>query len=254
MLDLLVEMKKTGEKKEATVRARNRRTGVRMEGLTQDGRFAANLFLSQLEENKTLLDFREKQKAGSDAEDALVRKLYVAFVESEIFQLYITKEDFSYETYVVNNEDFDDLLEEQSLYWNDDKHIVDSFVLKTIKRFDPANGNEQELLPDFAEEEDRLFAMTLFRQTLERADEVRALIRDNCKNWEFGRLAFMDVIIMQTALAEILTFPAIPVSVTFNEYLNMAKIYSTPRSASYINGLLDHVVKKLKEDNLLMKS
>lgn len=265
LLDLLVEMKRTGEKKEETVRARNRRTGVRMEGFTQDGRFAANLFLSQLEENKTLLDFREKRQTGSDAEEAFVRKLYAAFVESEIFQLYITKEDFSYEadrevirklykTYVVNNGDFDDLLEEQSLYWNDDKHIVDSFVLKTIKRFDPANGSGQELLPDFAEEEDRLFAITLFRQTLERADEVRALIRDNCKNWEFGRLAFMDVIIMQTALAEILSFPAIPVSVTFNEYLNMAKIYSTPRSASYINGLLDHVVRKLREDNLLMKS
>lgn len=82
---------------------------------------------------------------------------------------------------------------------------------------------------------------------------MRDLIRNNSKNWEFGRLAFMDVIIMQIALTEMLTFPTIPLNVTFNEYLDIAKIYSTPRSSSYINGLLDHVVKYLQAEKLLLK-
>ena len=185
-------------------------------------------------------------------------------IESDLYQTYLTKEDFSYEadrelirklykTYVCNNEDFDSLLEEHSLYWNDDKEIVDSFVMKTIKRFKEDSTAEQELLPDYAAVEDKNFAGTLFVETLKRAQEVRQLIRENSKNWEFNRLAFMDVIIMQIALAEILTFPQIPLNVTFNEYLDIAKVYSTPKSAGYINGLLDHVVKSLKKKGELMK-
>jgi N utilization substance protein B len=145
-------------------------------------------------------------------------------------------------------------LEEHSLYWNDDKDIIDSFVLKTIKRFDPAAGEEQELLPQFSVEEDCDFALTLFRATIEQEQEIRNIIRENCKNWEFNRLAFMDVIIMQIAMAEILNFPSIPLKVSINEYLDIAKIYSTPRSASYINGLIDHSIKKLQNDNKLLKS
>ena len=95
--------------------------------------------------------------------------------------------------------------------------------------------------------------LELFQTTIERGEEMRDLIRGNSKNWEFGRLAFMDVIIMQIALTEMLTFPTIPLNVTFNEYLDIAKIYSTPRSSSYINGLLDHVVKYLQAEKLLLK-
>ena len=146
-----------------------------------------------------------------------------------------------------------DFLEEHSLYWNDDKDVVDSFVLKTIKRFTPASGEKQEILPEYDTEDDHQFALELFQTTIERGEEMRDLVRGNSKNWEFSRLAFMDVIIMQIALTEMLTFPTIPLNVTFNEYLDIAKIYSTPRSSSYINGLLDHVVKYLQAEKLLLK-
>ena len=139
------------------------------------------------------------------------------------------------------------------MYWNDDKEIVDSFVLKTIKRFNETSGPDQALLPQYAVEEDREFASKLFRAALENADMIRELIQNNCKNWEFSRLAFMDVIIMQIAMAEILKFPSIPLNVSFNEYLDIAKVYSTPRSASYINGMLDHIVKTLKKENKILK-
>ena len=97
----------------------------------------------------------------------------------------------------------------------------------------------------YAADEDRLFAERLFAASIERGEELRTIIRENTKNWEFNRLAFMDVIIMQIALAEILTFDSIPLNVTFNEYLDIAKVYSTPRSSSYINGMLEGIVKEL---------
>ena len=263
LLSMLVDLKAYGERRAESSAARAERLGTKIGGLSPDRQFADNKFLVQLADNKALGEYREKKQEWPE-EPAFVKKLYTTMIESELYQNYLTKEDFSYEadrelirklykTYVCNNEDFDSLLEEHSLYWNDDKEIVDSFVMKTIKRFKEDSTAEQELLPDYAAVEDKNFAGTIFVETLKRAQEVRQLIRENSKNWEFNRLAFMDVIIMQIALAEILTFPQIPLSVTFNEYLDIAKIYSTPKSAGYINGLLDHVVKSLKKKGELMK-
>ena len=264
LLSLLVEMKNVAARKEEARVSRNKRLGTKVEGAFPETMLSQNKFLAQLEVNEQLCEYREKQKKEWIEEDALIKKLYTTCTESDIFQLYLTKEDFSYEadreiirklykTFICNNEDFDSLLEDHSLYWNDDKDIVDSFVLKTIKRFNEKSGADQPLLPQYAVEEDREFANTLFRATLENATEIRDMIQSNCKNWEFSRLAFMDVIIMQIALAEILTFPSIPLNVSFNEYLDIAKVYSTPRSASYINGLLDHIVKGLKKENKILK-
>lgn len=263
LLNLLVEMKKYAERKSEASEARASRLGQKIEGISADKLFATNKLLVQLDENETLADYRS-HKQEWDEEPAFIKKLYTTFVESDVYGMYMTKEDFSYEadrevirklykTYICDNEDFVSMLEEHSLYWNDDKDVIDSFVMKTIKRFRPDSTPSQELLPDYAQEEDRQFAHELFLATLQRAQEVRQYIRENTKNWEFDRLAFMDVIIMQIALTEILTFPTIPLNVSFNEYLDIAKVYSTPRSAGYINGLLDHVVKKLKAGGLIAK-
>lgn len=148
----------------------------------------------------------------------------------------------------------DEVLEDQSLYWNDDKEIVDTFVLKTIKRFDPKNGDKQELLPEFKDEEDQEFARRLFRRTILNADYYRHLISEGSKNWDLNRVAVMDVVIMQIALAEILSFPNIPVNVSLNEYVEIAKLYSTPKSGGFINGTLDGIVNQLKKENKLTKN
>ena len=264
LLLLLLNLREVAVRRDEARQARDKRMGTKLTGVDADSQFAANKFLLQLEANKSLLAFREKQGQMWENEDAFLKKLYNSFVESDVYQMYLTKEDFSYEadreivrklykSYVCNNDAFDEVLEERSLYWNDDKDVVDSFVLKTIKRFCEEDGADQELLPEYASDDDRAFASKLFRNTIGLAPEVRTLIKENCKNWEFNRLAFMDVIIMQIALTEILSFPSIPVSVSINEYLDIAKVYSTPRSASYINGLLDHVVKKLKAAKKLLK-
>ena len=234
-------------------------------GVSPDKQFAENKLLQQLALNNALMDYQENRKGQWVEEDSFVKRLYALFTENDIFQLYLSKEDFSYEadrelvrklykTYVVGNEDFDNLIEDHSLYWNDDKTVVDSFVLKTIKRFTEDSNAEQPLLPMYAVDEDREFATRLFRSTLERGPELRDIIRQSTKNWEFNRLAFMDVIIMQIALAEILTFDSIPLNVSFNEYLDIAKVYSTPRSSSYINGMLDGIVKRLIGEGRITKA
>lgn len=158
-----------------------------------------------------------------------------------------------YRTLIQSNEDLDAILEEKSLYWNDDKEIVDTFVIKTIKRFDPANKANQELLPEFKDEEDRDFAVKLFRATILNADSYQRYMSETSRNWDFSRLAYMDVVIMQIAIAEMLTFPNIPLSVTINEYVELAKLYSTPRSGGYINGMLDAIARYLIETGKMLK-
>ena len=265
LLLLLVELRHVAEMKAESKAARAKRLHIEQDAEDLlDAHLAANRLLVQLDENKQLLEFREKRNKDWDDEDAFIKKLYAQVLESRTLRLWSVREEDTYDAdrevirrlykeLVCNNEELDALLEEHSLYWNDDKEIVDSFVLKTIKRFDPSNGADQPLLPDYDSDEDRQFAHTLFRATLQNASEYRGLIEKNTKNWEFSRLAFMDVVLMQVALAEILTFPSIPLNVTFNEYLDLAKVYSTPRSAAYINGMLDHIVKQLREEKKLLK-
>ena len=263
LLSILVEVRHTAERHAEVGEARSARMGITIEGALPERMMANNQFLVQLEANKTLAAYREK-RPELDGEENLVKKLYTAFMESDVFDMYVKMEDFSYasdrelirklyKTYIDGNEDFDSVIESGSLYWNDDKHVVDSFVMKTIKRFKPENGEDQELLPPYNDEEDHDFALSLFKTAVERSEEVRGLIRKNCKNWEFTRLALMDIVLMQLALTEALAFPNIPASVSINEYLNLAKVYSTPRSSGYINGLLDHVIKKLRKQGAIMK-
>lgn len=227
-------------------------------------KFAYNRLALQLEENKELNKFMETQKKTWDNEPEFLKKLYKQIAESQIYQDYINSTEDSYaadrelwrklyRTLVQENEDLDALLEEQSLYWNDDKEVVDTFVLKTIKRFDEKNKSKQELLPEYDSEEDKDYARKLFRATIMNADDYQRSMSEASRNWDFGRLAYMDVVIMQIAIAEMMTFPSIPISVTINEYVDIAKLYSTPRSGSYINGMLDSIARHLIQSGRLMK-
>ena len=235
------------------------------EELYPNMKFVENKFIAQLEINKQLCDFISNQKRSWDNDGDFIKSLYEKITASDIYKDYMSSEEQSYEadrelwcklykTFVFNNEELDALLEEQSLYWNDDKEVVDTFVLKTIKRFDEKNGANQSLLPEFKDEEDKDFACRLFRRSILNSDYYRHLISENTRNWDFDRVAFMDVIIMQCALAEILSFPNIPISVSLNEYVDIAKMYSTAKSGAFVNGTLDGIVNQLKKDGKLMKN
>lgn len=231
---------------------------------TPSQRFAFNKFATQLEENKQLNLFMEDKKMSWENDVEAVRKLCDQIEQSPLYQEYMMSdaEDYEadrelwrriYRTLIQGNEDLDAILEEKSLYWNDDKEIVDTFVLKTIKRFDPANKADQELLPEYDDTEDREYALKLFRSTILNADTYQRYMSETSRNWNFSRLAYMDVVLMQIAIAEMLTFPNIPISVTINEYVDLAKLYSTPKSGGYINGMLDAIARHLVDTGRLLR-
>ncbi len=262
LLLLMVEVTRFADR-----RIDNRRNKLRptAEDLNPNTRFIDNAFMAQLAANAQLEEFAGNQKRTWDDEGDFVRNLFEKIEATEIYQEYMAKDTLTYEddrevwrklyrAVIMQNDEIDEILEEQSLYWNDDKTIVDTFVLKTIKRFDPENGAEQELLPEFRDEEDKQFASRLLRSAINNAEAYRKLMENNAKNWDMERFAFMDILIMQVALAEIMCFPGIPVSVSLNEYVEVAKMYSTPKSGSFINGMLDSIVNQLKKENKLNKA
>ena len=262
LLLLMVEVTKQANKR---LNAAKNKLVPTKEELFPNTKFVENRFIAQLEVNKQLLEFSNNQKKTWENEADFVKTLCDKILESDIYKEYMASETSSYEedrelwrklykNIIFNNIELDQVLEDQSLYWNDDKEIVDTFVLKTIKRFDEKNGAKQELLPEFKDEEDQDFARRLFRRTILNADYYRHLISENTKNWDLDRVAFMDVVIMQIALAEILSFPNIPVSVSLNEYVEIAKLYSTPKSGGFINGTLDGIVNSLQKENKLTKN
>lgn len=262
LLLLMVEVTKQANKR---LNAAKNKLVPTKEELFPNTKFVENRFIAQLEVNKQLLEFSNNQKKTWENEADFVKTLCDKILESDIYKEYMASETSSYEedrelwrklykNIIFNNIELDQVLEDQSLYWNDDKEIVDTFVLKTIKRFDEKNSAKQELLPEFKDEEDQDFARRLFRRTILNADYYRHLISENTKNWDLDRVAFMDVVIMQIALAEILSFPNIPVSVSLNEYVEIAKLYSTPKSGGFINGTLDGIVNSLKKENKLTKN
>ena len=226
-------------------------------------KFAFNRFALQLENNKQLCEFMETQKRTWADTPEFVSHLLEQIEQSQIYKDYINDGD-DYETdrelwrrlyraLIQDNDDLDLLLEEQSLYWNDDKEVVDTFVLKTIKRFEEKNGSKQPMLSEYDSEEEKDYARKLFRAAILNADEYQRYMSETSTNWDFSRLAYMDVIIMQIAIAEMLTFPSIPLSVTINEFVELAKVYSTPRSFGYINGMLDAIARYLIRQGRLLK-
>jgi N utilization substance protein B len=238
---------------------------ARREGTKEPSpKFAYNSFAMQLEENHMLNEFLETQKKNWSDEPEFLKKIYTQITESQIYKDYMDSPEDNYDTdrelwrklyrtLIQDNKDLDALLEEQSLYWNDDKEVVDTFVLKTIKRFEEKNQGRQELLPEYDNEEDKDFARKLFRATIMNADEYQHYMSEASRNWDFSRLAYMDIVIMQIAIAEMATFPSIPISVTINEFVEIAKVYSTPQSAGYINGMLDAIARHIIKSGRLLK-
>lgn len=261
MLALIPAVAKESRKYLEVAQSKAQREGTDM----PSQKFAYNRFAIQVEQNTALNDILEAKKISWNDHPEFVNKLYLQIIESQIYKEYMDSQDDSYDadrevwrklyrTLIENNESIDSILEEESLYWNDDKEIVDTFVVKTIKRFDEKSGHKQEILPEYASEEDLDFARKLFRAAILNADEYQHYMGEMSRNWDFNRLAFMDVIIMQIAIAEMMTFPGIPVNVTINEYVEIAKLYSTPRSGGYINGILDPIARMLVRTGRMLKS
>ena len=261
MLSLMVEISRLALRAHEAQATRAKRLGLS----EPNRKFVDNRFMLQLESNRQLQENRKAQRLDWTNEEEFVRTLYNKVVESDFFRDYMESGVDSYEEdrelwrkvyryVIVDNESIDDLLEDVNIYWNDDRFIIDTFVLKTINRFSPESNDDQPLLPEFRNEEDLEFARKLVFQALNGADYYRNLIAQNTRNWDVERVPLMDRIIMQVALAEITSFPTIPLSVSINEYIEIAKSYSTPNSARYINATLDNISKRLISEHKLIKN
>ncbi len=227
-------------------------------------RFVENRFIAQLASNTQLMSYVESRKLSWADDRKLLRKLYDSITESVDYAAYMVKETVSYDddrnlwkklysNVIAKSADVDETLENKSIYWNDDRGVVDTFVLRTIKMFDEKSDADTQLVPQFRYANDQDFAVQLMRKAIEEGAYCQSLIKESAKNWEFERLADMDVVIMQVALAEVISFPDIPVSVTINEYVEAAKYYSTQKSYMYINGILDNVTKQLQKEHKILK-
>jgi N utilization substance protein B len=232
--------------------------------LNPNTRFVDNSFIKQLSENIQLKKYVEEKNLSWNENPELVKAIYEKIIASDYYADYMNAKESSYKDdkdlwrkiykkTILVNEDLDSALEDMNLYWNDDMDFVISFILKTIKQFEENKGASQELQPMFKDEEDKDFASDLLLETLREEHKYRALIDEYTKNWDFDRIAFMDIVIIQVALAELHNFPAIPVNVTLNEYIELSKYYSTEKSNTFINGVLDNIVENLRKDNKITK-
>lgn len=234
------------------------------EDLSPNKRFIENKFIEQLRINSDLLRYVEINKLNWVNTPELIRGIYQEMIASPDYQKYMEDENNSYQTdksfvvklyknIIANFEPLYNVLEEQSIFWNDEVEFVISAIIKTIKKFKEPNGEDEDLLPLYKSKDDEDFAKKLYRKVILNQGEYRKLIEQYSKNWDFDRIAFMDILLIEIAIGEAIEFTNIPIRVTFNEYIELSKYYSTTRSNVFINGMLDKIFNHLKKNNKITK-
>ena len=226
--------------------------------------FIDNSFVKTLESCEPLQEFvKDNSLSWSDCE-VYLRLVLDKILNSEIYEEYMSKENSTFEEdaefwrqllkkIVFLDDDLTDALEEKSVYWNDDLNTVGTFVLKTIRKF--GQGDYKDLLPKYKDDEDREFADILYTRSIANMDEYMKWIDMFVQkdSWETDRLAFMDVVILLVSITELLYVPSVPIVVTINEYVEIAKDYSTAKSGQFINGILIPIINYLKSEGKLQK-
>jgi len=228
-------------------------------------RLVENAVLKQLEENKQLKKFCESHKLSWQNEGELTRKILSNIRASEEYGKFMnneansfrTQQDFIltiYKDHICDYELLENYLEDRSIFWYNDFDYVNSMVIKTLEGLTEKDDANLRLMPLYKnEEEDKAFAVDLFRKTVMHEEENQKLIGDKTKNWEVERIAMMDVLLMKMAITEILYFETVPVKVTLNEYIEISKMFSTPKSKIFINGILDKLVFDFRDSGRMKK-
>ncbi len=234
------------------------------EELNPNTKFISNQVIKQFRINRQLTAYLEAKKLNWKDHPELIKELYLLMIETDDYKNYMASSARSYlddrkfieklftKTILVS-EDLYNVLEEKSIYWNDDVEFVISMIVKTLKRFNELTDAEQRLMPMFKDQEDKDFTKDLIRKSILNHNELRELIKEHSRNWDVERIAFMDILIMQLAITEFLYFPTIPTKVTLNEYIELSKFYSTEKSRNFINGILDKTLKDLKRTEKVSK-
>jgi transcription antitermination protein NusB len=226
-------------------------------------RFIDNRIISHISDNRKFSQFLDTRKITWSNEEELIKSLYKSMLEWEVYQDYMNNPECTFNQdkkfisrmvteLILPNEYLHQVLEEQSIYWNDDLEFIGSMVIKTLAKWKELS--EMSLLSMFSNDEDRLYVIDLFRKTVLHGDEYKDLIKQFSENWDFERLALMDILIMQMAISEAINFPSIPAKVTLNEYIEISKFYSTDKSSYFINGILDKIFTLLRSDEKIKKT
>lgn len=241
------------------------------EDLHPNTRFIDAALIEQFRNSDQLTRYVEARKISWVNYPELIKELHAAITADEVFREFMEADSVSFAdevkifthlltVIIYPNENLEQALEEQSIYWTDDLEYMISMVIKTLKRFKPDGSSEKPLLELFKNPEnkkvpeDKEFAIELLRKSIANREEYIGYIKTNTKNWDLERIAFMDILIMQMAIAEFIGFTSIPTKVTLNEYLEISKIYSTSKSNVFINGVLDKVATQLKESRKIRKT
>lgn len=226
-------------------------------------KFVENYIFKILEENETLKEFAERNKQLDWSVEVIYpSRIYKEFTEDPKFIEYLEnpKRDFEedknlilnlFANYIAPNDELLNFVEDLKLSWSDDLHIANTMVMNTIKSFTIENNKLFKLLLD---PEHLEFTKDLVKTSIRHENELNQIIEQKAQNWDLERIALIDRLIIQMALAEFLYFPSIPPKVTINEYVEIAKNYSTPKSKTFVNGILDKSLKDLKEDGKIKKS
>lgn len=267
LLDFVNQLTSYAEDQIADARARAKVTHTPFEPTL---RFVENRFAQQVFVNRTLRQYVTQEKLSWDAGMSVVEDVYRKLMEAPFYKEYIAAEETNYEEdkkvwrkiftdLLQDNEVFYAALEELELTldatnWTTDADYIISFVIKTIKRFKEEAGEDQELLPMFDNEQEVAFAKDLLQAAIDHHDEYAVLIDSHLKNWDASRIANMDRIILTTALAEIINFPEIALEISFNEYIELAKEYSSNKSHIFINGILNEIMHSLKQEGKVLKA
>ena len=235
------------------------------EDLHPNMKFAGNRLVAALAGNEQLRQFADEHTVTWNDDPILERLLLDKILKSELYQEYMADEDDSMtgdcllwqqlmKQVIVPDENMADAIEQRSLYWTeDDVDMTVQFVNKTLRRL--ADGAEDAILPMYKDEEDSQFGRELFTATVSLMPENNALIDELVlsSRWDKNRIVLMDRIIMCAALAEVRTFDKIPTAVTLNEYIELAKNFSTPASGKFVNGILNNAVNQLLKDGTIFK-
>ena len=237
------------------------------EDLNPNTRFIDNEMVKALNSNEELSARLSENPFSWNDDPQLLRSLLDSVTSSDIYAEYMNAEstdlkadcDFwrsIFKNVLLPSDTLSEALEGMSVYWNDDLDIIGTFVMKTMRRISESNRSGGVLLPKFKDEEDAMFGGELFMDTIDHFDDYRNLIDMfiDRRQWDTERLAFMDVVIMTAAISELLNYPAIPIAVTLNEYIEIANSYSTPKSGQFINGILYSVINHLKSEGRLNKN
>jgi N utilization substance protein B len=228
-------------------------------------KFLRNKLLLQIAENKTLKDELSKRKLNNwYLNEEYIRIIYNEVMESDIYAKYMSNPDSTYEEdkkliidlfrdIIAPNEKIYDYFEDDKLTWVDDIPIVNTFLLKQFKKVKESTVPSYFLPPLFKDEDDMVYANRLLTKTLLNNSKLEQEIEGKTPNWDKDRIADIDAILLKMAICELLNFPSIPERVTINEFLEIAKEYSTPKSSIFINGILDKLVREYKDDGKLKK-